>query len=119
MKFTTAAVLASATLVAAESVDFTGHKVFRLIPKGDSFRESFQALAEDLDLSIWKHPALHGRSADVAVSPSKLRSFEDGVKGWADVQVMHEDLQRSIDKEKGFQTYQGKSYVQFPICAKS
>lgn len=109
MRFITASVLASAALVAADAVDFTGHKVFRLIPTDDKFHESFQALAKDLDLSVWQRPALHGRSADVVVSPSKLRSFEDGVKGWADVQVMHEDLQRSIDKEGAFQTYQGKS----------
>lgn len=118
MKFITAAVLASAAFVAADSVDFTGHKVFRLIPTDDNFHESFQALAKDLDLSVWQRPALHARSGDVVVSPSKLRSFEDRVKGWADVHVMHEDLQRSIDKESQYQVYQGKLYLQYGTYAK-
>lgn len=100
--------LAAAHRVLGQRTSYEGHKVFRMIPASAHFVQNFTSLSSDLDLSVWKQPGEAGNFADVDVPPSVLREFKERSKGWAELQVMHHNLQSSIDTESVFQPYTGR-----------
>lgn len=94
-----------AAAATARKTSYAAHKVFRLTSTGHHFARNFTTLATDLDIPVWREPGPAGDFADVQVPPEMLLSFEEAVKGWADLHVMHEDLEASIAQEANYPEY--------------
>lgn len=58
------------------------------------------ALIDDLGLDTWKSIKKAGAYADVVVPPEKLSAFKEQTAGIEGVEVMHEDLAKSIAAEQ-------------------
>lgn len=100
-------VMLTLVVAAGAKTSYAGHKVFRLTSSSESshFAQNFTSLAQDLALPIWREPDIGGQFADIQVPPSLLSSFEEGIQGWAELEVMHEDLGAAIEEEAQYPEY--------------
>lgn len=79
-------------------VTYDGFGVYRL-PVGDDVSK-MASLIENLGLETWKSFKKPGAYADVVVPPEKLSAFKEQTAGIEGVEVMHEDLAKSIAAEQ-------------------
>lgn len=85
-------------LAQAREVSYDGFGVFRL-PVSDDISK-VAAIVENLGLETWKSFKKPGAYADVVVPPEKLSAFNEQTAGIEGIEVMHEDLAKSIAAEQ-------------------
>ncbi|RDA94946.1 hypothetical protein CP533_0159 [Ophiocordyceps camponoti-saundersi (nom. inval.)] len=94
----------AATLAAAAKMSYDGVKVYRVPVGAGAQVRRVNSIAEDLGLDFWQPANRKGVFADIQVPPAKVEGFLKGMKGF-EVDVLHEDLGKSVEKEGAFDVY--------------
>lgn len=106
---------ASAAATTEPVVSYDGYKVFRVPVATKQFAATLDKLSTTLGLSMWKPAYEAGDHADIAVPPTMLGVFQSKVAG-LNLEVMHEDLGKSIAQENTFQAYDGQYHIIYLVA---